>query len=409
MAETISTNNQAPAMDASVEKPMESDLLKNIVSTENGTNDAPILGEAPELDTSLFQDVKPQQSMLLASLKILFGLLFFASLISLIFFTSQLTTTFDFVTSKFNLPNVSADLASTNTEIISLQTDLNMSKFQETKAALDKFSYEGDQYLQQYEVFSSATSSEQEKLDAKTTMDLIRDTLKPSFIEAREKYSKNFSAPLIDINYIEDAQLQALYEDKLRTAITNKLTDLANGKDDATKADYRNYQQTLKLIGNNELKTILIQTDFDSLTDEKLHELLNKVNSLIVNDMTTIQNIKSKRIKWSDIIEEIKLRTMTVDKYFNEKFYSSLGGIRYNSYDFDSATGKISINGETSTKDSTNFTTIATLIEELNKSDIFMNAEMRSFSKSGSSDEGYLSSLRLVLDLRNNPNAVNNK
>ena len=271
---------------------------------------------------------------------------------------------------------------------------------------MDKFSYDGDQYSLQYEIATSGTSSDQEKADAKTAMDQVRADLKPSFSDARDKISKSFTAPLIDINFATDSQLQSLYEDRLRTAIADKLKDLSSGKDDATKMDYRNFQQTLKLIGNTELKNALVQTDFDSLKDEDLYNLIKKVNSLIVNDMTSVQNIKSKRIKWSDIINEINLRTMAVDKNFNEKFYNSVGGIRYDSYDFDSSTGKISINGETKSLDPTNFTMIANLIDELNQSTIFMNAEMRSFSKSGSLDEGYLATLRLVLDLRNNPNKV---
>lgn len=408
-------NNQAPAMDPLVAKPMESDLLKNIVSTETGTNDAPILGEAPELDTSLLRDVAPQKSVLLVILKILFGLLFFASLASVAFFTSQLTHTFDFVTSNFNWPNVSADLASTNTEIISLQTDLNMSRFQEIKESLDKFSYDGDEYLQQYENLNSSTTSAQEKLDAKTAMDEARSNLKGSFADARAKISKDFIAPLIDINFTTDQALQSLYEDKLRTAIGDKMIELAKGTDDSTKMDYRNLQQTLRLIGNTELKNTLIKTDFDSLKDDDsidgLKELIKKIDSLTVSDMSATQTIKFKRIKWSDIISEIDHRTILVDKYYNDNFYSSRGGIRYNSYDFDSSTGKISINGETKSLTPENFTTIALLIEQLNQSDKFMNADMRSFSKSGSLQEGYLSTLRLVLDLRpkNNTNAVKTK
>jgi len=400
------TPANTPAMDATAAKPVESDLLKNIVSTETGANEAPILGEAPELDTSLLHDVKPQKSVLLVSLKVLFGLLFVGSLASLAFFTSQFTNTFDFITSRFNIPNVSADLASTNAEIISLQTDLNLNRFQELKTSLDKFSYDGDEYLRQYDVAKSNTSSDQEKADAKTAMAQVRANMKTSFADAREKFSKNFTAPLIDSQFTEDAQLQSLYDDKLRTAITDKLTTLSSGKDEATKADYRSYQQILKLVGNTVLKNILIQTDFNSLKDEDLYKMTKKVNSLIVNDMTSVQNIKMKRIKWSDIIDEINHRTMLVDKNFNENFYNSVGGIRYNSYDFDSSTGKISINGETKSATPENFTMIALLIEQLNQSDLFKNAEMRSFSKSGSTDEGYLANLRLTFDLKNNPNTT---
>ncbi|MBI5754096.1 hypothetical protein HZA40_03070 [Candidatus Peregrinibacteria bacterium] len=414
--QAVPTGSQAPAMAPMVAKPAESDLLKNIVSAETAGTPESILGEAPELDRSLLQEVAPQKSILLVFLKILFGVLVIAGLGSLLFFSSQLTPKLDFITTKFNLPNVSNDLASSNTEIIGLQTDLNLSRFQEIKMALDKFSYDGDQYLLRYETMNSNNSSSQEKQMAKNELAKTRANLKISFLAARDKFVKSLTAPLIDENFGSDkeAELMSLYEDRLRMAISDKMKELANAKEESTKMNYRNYQQTLKLIGNNELKNTLIKADFDALSDKDLNELIKKVNSLTVNDMSVVQNIKTKRIKWSDVIKEINDRTRNVDKSFddknfNEVFYKAAGGIRYNSYDFDSSTGKVSISGETKRTDTTNFTTIADLIDELNKSMIFSDASMRSFSKSGSIEQGYLATLKLDLNLKDNPNVIKTK
>ncbi len=378
----------------------ESDLLRNIVSTETGDADKAILGEAPELDTSLLQDIGPQKSVLLLTLKILFSLLFVASIASVVFFTSQLTNIFDFATARFDLPNISQELASSNSEIISLQTDLNLNRYLQIKAAFDKFSYDGDEFIQLHETFNSQTSSAQEKNQAGDGLKDIKKDLKESLSVIQTKISKDIFAPLIDINFSENAQLQSLYEEKLRNALNEKISALAGSSDSQTKRDARNYQQILKLIGNTELKNLIIQTDFDALKDDGIYNFIKQVNSLIVNDLSVIHAIKNKRIKWSDVIDEIDLRTMAVDSHFDDNFYDALGGIRYTSYDFDTSSRKISISGETKTMDTTNFTMIVDLIDELNQSKFFQSAEMRSFSKSGSLDDGYTATLKLTLDLK---------
>ena len=85
--------------------------------------------------------------------------------------------------------------------------------------------------------------------------------------------------------------------------------------------------------------------------------------------------------------------------YHSENYFDELGGIQYTSYDFDSSGPSISIVGETKRFDTTNFTMIVNLIDELNNSDLFENAEMHSFSKSGSLESGYTASVKLNLGL----------
>ena len=111
------------------------------------------------------------------------------------------------------------------------------------------------------------------------------------------------------------------------------------------------------------------------------------------------EEIKEGRIQWSDMMNEIELRTIAVDNHYSEDFYNELGGIRCNSYDFDSVNRKITVVGETKRFDTRNFSMIADLIDELNRSPILDNGEMRSFSKSGSFDDGYTATLKLTLDI----------
>ena len=119
---TVNTNSAAIApkkinpLDIKQEtgKLENSSFLSSVVSTETANTDDRILEEAPEIDSSLLEDIVPPKSMLLLFLKILFGLLVVVSLSAVLFFTSQLTTNFDIITDRFSLPNISKTLVSNN-------------------------------------------------------------------------------------------------------------------------------------------------------------------------------------------------------------------------------------------------------------------------------------------------------
>ncbi|OGJ42215.1 hypothetical protein A3I58_01215 [Candidatus Peregrinibacteria bacterium RIFCSPLOWO2_02_FULL_39_10] len=144
---------------------------------------------------------------------------------------------------------------------------------------------------------------------------------------------------------------------------------------------------------------MFLSIDFTALSNQEIYDFIKNVNSVIINDLTIIQKIKEQRIKWSDMIDEIALRTMTIDRHYNQNFYDDLGGIRYTSYNFNSGSKTISISGETKKFDTMNFTMIVDLIDELNKSKFFKDAAVRSLSKAGSVKDGYTSSLQLSLTL----------
>ncbi len=403
--------NQAPAGSTDTASE-DADIIKNIVSTETEGSEE----EAPELDKSVLEDVAPPKSITLAIFRAVLVLFIFVGLGSLAFFSSQLTDKLDFFNEKFGFTNVSKELAASNAEIIKLQTNLNLSRYLQAKAYLDRFSYDGDFYIQNYDVANSQTSSNADKSQAASNMAILEPKLKESFIAARGKLTESFTAPLVNSEIVDELDtffsddtaineaaaefiVQGLFETELETVLNEKASALSNSGDSGARRDYKNYTQTSNLIWNTSLKNILVRTDFDALTDEGIYNLAKDVNSLIVNDLSIIQSIKDARIKWSDIINEIDLRTITVDRHYTDNFYEDLGGVRYTSYDFDSEARNISIIGETKRIDTQNFTMIADLIDELNRSDLFSNGEMRAFSKSGSLKEGYTASLRLTLDL----------
>lgn len=401
--------NKAPEANAELMNPLDetnenssvsSDLIKNIVTTETSIGEENILGEAPELDASLLQDLTPPRSVFLLALKAIFAILVVSSIASFLFFTSQLSGNLDFVAQNFDAPNVSQELSASNQEVIQLQTSLNFSRYLKLKALFDQFSYDGDSYLHNYDVANSQTSTDSEKNTAKKELAGLKAKLGKTFTEISGLYAEPFVATLVDISYQDVSSLKTLFEEKLRFKFMQEANALANGANTQSKRDYRNYNQATNLVGNDALKVLIVNIDFEALDEKKLYDLIKDVQAKIVNDMTTIQGIKSQRIKWSDIINEIDLRTIAVDSHYNENYYDAFGGIRYISYDFDTLSKTISIVGETKRFDTTNFTMIANLIDELNRSDLFENGEMKTFNKSGSLEDGYVASLKLTLDIQ---------
>lgn len=377
----------------------DDDIIKSIMASEEKQDSPLILNEAPTVDSSLLEGITPPKSILLIFLRTLSIFAIIAAVGLFIAYQWQLTGAFDFVNNRLEISTLSKQANSTNAQIIKSKTDLNELKILEAKGYLDKFSYTGDSYLQFYEVANSQTSSLSEKNRAALQMASLRTELQSAFERAQASFPRNLEENLVSVP--GDAKTDSMiFRNELANSLRQKANKLINVDDPQAKRDYRNYVNTISLIGNEEIVKILDGADFGNMTDTELYELIKKVNSIIVNDISVIGQVKEKRVKWSDVMNEIELKTIAVDSHYSQDFYDLLGGIRYTSYDFDSEKRSISIIGELKRYDTINFTMITNLIEQLNQSLMFQGAEMRSFSKSGSVDEGYTSSLKLSVNLK---------
>lgn len=384
---------QAPKGDSS-------NILQSIVNTETGEGAGTILQDAPEMDQSLLQTVGAPKNFLLTFLKVLFFLLTIGSIASFVFFTSQLTNKLDFVTTRFDLPNISSDLSSSNTEIITLQTNINFHRYLKAKAYLDEFSFHGDSFAKNFELFNSQTVAKSIKNDAQEQMAVDREKMQEALLKASDELlTKKFSVTIVSEQAQSEQELDKLFEDKLKEKLSQNAADVGKDGSEEAKIASLNFAHTANLVGNDKLFGLLAKTDIAEMTNTELYDYVKELNDLVVNNLSIIQQIKDQRIKWSDIMQEIENKTIAVDKYYSQDSYDQIGGIRYTSYDFDATGPSISITGETKRFDTINFTIIVSLIEKLNESPFFANGEMRSFTKSGSYEEGYTASLKISLDL----------
>lgn len=374
------------------------DLIKNIVLSGSLEQEG-LLDNAPELDKSLLKEVHYDGSALLMIIKTIFILLAIGSLASFMFFTLRLTDNLDFLNKQFNVSNVIKELSQTNDTIISNQTDLNFFRFLQAQSFLTNFTYYGDSYIKYSNIANSLTASSADKQLAAKKMTEYRPQLEDALINAKNQFAKPIAVELVGDEFADMAQRDSKFKEALISKLNAKAAELSQGTTDESKIAYKNYIQTIALVQNDNLRKLITSTDIKALDDEALNKTIKQINELVINDLTIIQKIKMDRIRWSDVIKEIETRTIAVDKYYNNNYYEDYGGIRYTNYDFDSKTKKVTISGDTKRLDTTNFTVIANLIDELNRSPIFKDTEMRSFSKTGSIEEGFTATLRLALTL----------
>lgn len=389
-------NNEVNPLDQQKENKEESSLLGNIV-TANTTDEQSILGLAPEIDTNLLSEIGVPKKGLLTVLKSLVVVFLVLGVMAFLFFQAQLKGSFSAVTDSLGVESIAEDLAQVNAETLDLKTEANLHRYLEIKGYIDLVSYYSDGFLQAFTVVGSQTALASEKNAAEAVMVSSREELDRAFARLRELYTKPFSVKMGEA--MSEAELNEVFENRLLTLLNQKADSLEKADELEAKNERKRLLQTIRLVSNQEMKSLVLKTNFSELDEAATVEFLREFGKVAANDLSLIAKIKEERVKWSDILSEIELRTIAVDSYYSEDFYNELGGIVYTSYDFDRERDRISLIGETKRFDTTNFTMIANLIDEFNGSELFGDAEMRSFSKSGSLSEGYTAILKLDLNL----------
>ncbi|MFA4891236.1 MAG: hypothetical protein WC604_02705 [Candidatus Gracilibacteria bacterium] len=386
-----------------------SPLIASALKTEKSPTDERILDAPPEIDESLLEGVEPPKSILLYVMKGAFAFIVVLGIVAILFFMSQTTHRLDFVTNSLNIPSVLDELDKENAEIKDLQTELNIYRFLQGKFYLNQVSYYGDEYLRNYYIKWNSTIPEEERKAALAEMTKLKEKIVKAFDLAAEKLTKKKGIVLIDLSIEDDSQYEVIFENLLSQKLEEKASGLASeSANEAASEDVGStvdsggklYSQTRQLVSNTELFALLQNTNIKALDEHEFKDLIKQINSIVENELGSIQKIKEARINWSDIMNQIELVTSYVDQYFSEGYYEALGGIQYTSYDFDTSTGEITITGVTKRYDTTNFTMITNLIDQLNASSYFTGVEMKSFTKSGSADEGYTSTLSLKVQLQ---------
>src|SRR5690606_21568777 len=109
-----------------------------------------------------------------------------------------------------------------------------------------------------------------------------------------------------------DEDLLTKFEESLRERLKSQESTVESGRD---------VNHLLRLVGNTKLRNLVVGADFDDFNDQELATFLEELNEVVVNSLSTMQKIKTNRVRWSEIIKEIELRTMSVDSFYSAGEY----------------------------------------------------------------------------------------
>lgn len=344
-----------------------------------------VLGPLPELEQKIVGAFDPSKR----NLKIIRGLFITLVVISLLvigFFYTELNPNFDLL-SSLRGPNTAQQLNNSKNQIITQQTSINQKNYLLLNYYLQELSYLADSYGKA----RNGQISPEELMN-----------LQDKFLVTYENAMTKWKEPIATANIPVE-----IFQDELKIALQNELKQLSKETEtEAILAEIDNYRATYKLIGNQHLANFFskntdeIKSDLPR-DDTKFYALTQEILDILKNDFSTISTLKQNRVHWSGIVNEIEKVTKSVDTLYNTGFFEELGGIEYSSYDFDAGSNEIILSGKAKRDDGTTFSLIANLMDALEKSDMFTNVDNRSFPKTGSEDEGYVSPFRIELTLAN--------
>ncbi len=374
-----------------------------------------ILGELPKIDTSLFIDREFHLKKQLSFVKVLFALLITLGFGLYVFFFTQLNPD----VTLFSTQNVGAKLKSSSDSLKGVMTEVNYNRYRTAKEYLDQFFYKSNEYLQVYDAWRAADDSK--KADLAADLEKAKNDLVKPFEQARLILAKpNFTTIYRDQNLTADITgmtpemkqeaekkmatdefntlLKENVSEKKRTAL-EELKNLTSTNRELKKQEIRDLNELLQLIGNAPLQQ-LISTDIKKMAHDQLRKHIIKLSAKYNNRLAYIFQIKDKRIPWAVLIKEIYAKTEASDDRFKTKLYKDIGGILYTGFDFDGATGRLTISGNVKDFKGENFKILAILIDQLEGSRRFKDVEMRNFSKTFSEKDGFEGNFKIDLGLQ---------
>jgi len=366
-------------------KKNDSKVLSGVFAKEDkaSTPKKNILGPLPELEKNLIGSFDPNERNLKIAKTILISLIGVVFL-AFVFFYTELNPKFDLLTSLRG-PNTAQQLNNIKNSVITTQTSINQKNYLLMSYYLQKLSYLSDGYTK---IRKDTTGTYDEKN--------IRDSILIAYENALTKHNEPITVGNIP---------KETFKVQLKNELRNELNQLRTETPTASiNAEIKNYTDALRLVDNKNLGKIFthkvddIRNDLPQ-DDTKLFILTRDILKNLTNDFSTISDIKLTRIQWSIIIQEIERVTKSVDTLYNTGFFEELGGLKYSSFDFDAKTNRVILTGQAKRDDGTTFTLIVNLIDALGNSPIFKDVDNRSYQKSGSEKDGYISSFRIELSL----------
>lgn len=303
--------------------------------------------------------------------------------------------------------NLRNDVFNLNESLKSVQTDLNKYRYLSGQLYLNQFGYESTRFIDgmaDLELPGSTT----DKVQIQALVTQAKEKMPVLLAGAQENLThpitvQTFQTRGEDVQ--EETAINAAFQKELRVAIGSEKNALKTAGEQSglqtNNGELAIFDNAIKLVGNRKLIDNLNATTIEAFKIETDEYELNAdpaqragfrtyIDNLLAStkvNLATITNLRNSRIKWSDVIERLE----TITNQVNAEHNSGLGANNaskfvYSSYDFNSESGKISINASNTTRSGTNREVVTYLIEALEASPEFKNVSNRNFPLSRTKD-----------------------
>lgn len=273
-------------------------------------------------------------------------------------------------------------------QVDQLEAEVRVQKYLAASLLLDQYVSTADEYLYDVEQANSMYTSQNKRSDylqaAATAKPRVLDLLS----QVQDKLSESIPSEAIPAAVLVSENL------------VNELRAKSGQVDDQSLLqDIQDLQTAEALLQNQSFQSLIASVVIADVSDEEIQSVFDAYNSLNASSNSIISSIKSTRPEWSAVLDDLELIIKQVDPLFNTEFP---GNLLVTDLVFNSD-GSVSLSGNTSTADTTNFTLVSNLIDKLEDSPRFEAVEDRSYQKSAG-ENTYTGDFRIEMQLENNPN-----
>lgn len=359
-----------------------------------------LLGPKPKFSRAAFEEAEKKRTKMAKSV---FRTVLLLALLIYGFFYSQLTPDFKFF-SEYVGPNIAERFESTNSELKKKQTDLNRVRYRMARLWLDDINGDIDVFQTHAAIAAAETAIPSQKAEAEVELQIVGARIKKSLSEAQKIFNQPLGIDLYSQKPVSSQEREREYATLLRDAFSKEKAALAS-QPKPNPEELRRIDNVLRLVENKKFRDTLRTQDFTKISEADFSSMLEKIREEGTDELSSIQKLRSKRLDWATIIRDIHTVARKVDLYYGQGLFKTVGGFLFSSYKFDSKTGRINMEGLTKTSDSKTFSSIAKLVDAIEKSVKFKDIDFRSFAKNRDEKGDFSSTLSFDFAIQQGPDS----
>ncbi|MCC6643854.1 hypothetical protein IT411_03835 [Candidatus Peregrinibacteria bacterium] len=330
--------------------------------------------------------------------------------------------------------NLRNDLFNLNQSLRGVQTDLNKYRYLTGQLYLNQFGYESTRFLNGVNNLEEP-GTELAKAEIQSVVDEAKNHLPELLAGAKANLGQAISVATYRTRGEEEippAQDELEFQRQLRNSIIGEKQNIKNAaageQTTTTEQELGFYDNALKLVGNTKLISKLqeqttdafkLEADEYAATNDPAQRSSFKqyIDDLLAStkvNLATIANLRNNRIELSAVMDRIEKITTKVNSDHNSGLGSAnASSISYSSYEFNTESNHVAINGINTTESGTNREVITFLIEAFESSPEFKNVTLRSFPVSRTTDPStgaieYSMSFKIDLEIESGAFSKNN-